>query len=85
MKTINNNELSLKNVSQEVCVYGFLSKKRDLGGVLFFDLRDRSGIVQIVVPDSLTNYLELSSLKVESVLKVIGTVVERENKNKNRC
>ena len=83
MKTINNNELSLKNVSQEVCVYGFLSKKRDLGGVLFFDLRDRSGIVQIVVPDSLTNYLELSSLKVESVLKVIGTVVERENKNKN--
>ena len=49
MKKINNNELALKNVNEQVTVYGFLSKKRDLGGVLFFDLRDRSGIVQIVV------------------------------------
>ena len=81
MKKINNNELALKNVNEQVTVYGFLSKKRDLGGVLFFDLRDRSGIVQIVVRDTLDNYDALTTAKVESVLKVTGTVVERENKN----
>lgn len=83
MKQINNNELNMQDISKKVTVYGFLSKKRNLGGVLFFDLRDRSGIVQIVIKDTLENYETLTTLKVESVLKVTGTVVERENKNSN--
>lgn len=83
MKQINNNELNMNNISEEVIVYGFLSKKRNLGKVLFFDLRDRSGIVQVVVKECLSNYHKLTGLKVESVLKVYGKVIERESKNPN--
>lgn len=83
MKQINNNELNMNNISEEVIVYGFLSKKRNLGKVLFFDLRDRSGIVQVVVKEGLSNYYKLTGLKVESVLKVYGKVIERESKNPN--
>lgn len=46
MKQIENTELSLKNKGEKVTLYGWVSKKRDLGGVLFLDLRDRSGIIQ---------------------------------------
>ncbi len=81
MKKINNNDLSIKNLEEEVTLYGFVNKKRDLGGVIFFDLRDRSGIVQIVVKPESEYYDLASSLKIESVVEVIGKVVERENKN----
>ena len=53
MKKIFNNDLSIKNVDEKLEVFGWVSKKRDLGGVIFIDLRDRSGIVQLVVnPDN---------------------------------
>ena len=83
MKKNNNIDFNIKNVNEEVTLYGWVQKKRNLGGLVFIDLRDRSGIIQLVVrPDN--KYYDLaSSLKNESVIKAIGTIVERESKNKN--
>ena len=82
MKTINNGTLNIKNVGEVVTLYGWVQKKRDVGGVAFIDLRDRTGIVQLVVRDG-SVYEMASSLKNESVLKVVGKVCERESKNMN--
>ena len=83
MKTLDNGTLTIKNVGEVVTLHGWVQKKRDLGGVVFIDLRDRSGIVQIVVRDGAEFYGLAASLKSESVLKVTGTVSERESKNPN--
>lgn len=82
MKEIENNSLRLTDKGKEVTLYGWVQKKRDLGGVCFIDLRDRSGIVQLVVREGKC-YEVASSLKIESVIKVKGIVSERESKNKN--
>ena len=83
MKNLFNNNLSIKNINNEVTLYGWINKKRNLGGLLFIDLRDRSGIIQLRIdPDN--NIINIAQgLKNESVIKVIGTVVERSNKNNN--
>ena len=82
MKEIKNNSLRLSDVSRHVTLYGWVAKKRDLGGVCFIDLRDRSGIVQLVAREGEV-YDIASGLKSESVLKVTGVVMERESKNPN--
>ena len=81
MKKYNNIEFNIKNIGQVVELYGWVAKKRNLGGLIFIDLRDRSGIIQLVVrPDN--KYYDLaSSLKTESVIKANGTICERESKN----
>ncbi len=83
MKKINNAELNLKALNQEVEVYGWVAKKRNLGNLLFIDLRDRSGIVQLVIRPDNKDYAVAEALKNEYVVKAIGKVVERENKNLN--
>lgn len=82
MKEIKNNSLRLSDVSRDVTLYGWVAKKRDLGGVCFIDLRDRNGIVQLVAREGEV-YDIASGLKSESVLKVNGVVMERESKNPN--
>lgn len=82
MKEIENNSLRITDVNREVVLYGWVQKKRDLGGVCFIDLRDRSGIVQLVVRDGAC-YEVASNLKNEAVIKIGGVVLERESKNKN--
>ena len=53
MMKINNASISKKNVGEVVTLYGWVNKKRDLGGLVFIDLRDRSGLIQLVVnPES---------------------------------
>lgn len=81
MKKIENNSLSIKNIGEEVELYGFVSKKRNLGGLIFIDLRDRSGIVQLVIRPEDNAYTIAEELRNEYVIKVIGTVSERESKN----
>lgn len=83
MKKIFNTELNIKNVGTEVEVYGWVQKKRNLGGLVFIDLRDRSGIVQLVVRPENKFYKLAESLKSEYVLRAVGKVVERESKNSN--
>ena len=82
MKKIENNSLRITDVNKKVTLYGWVQKKRDLGGVCFIDLRDRSGIVQLVVRDGAC-YEVASTLKNEAVIKIDGIVLERESKNKN--
>ena len=81
MKKIENNTLSIKDVGKEVELYGFVAKKRNLGSLIFVDLRDRSGIVQLVIRPEDSCYSVAESLKNEYVIKVVGTVSERESKN----
>ena len=83
MKTINNTDISIKDIDKEVTLYGWVQKKRNLGGVLFIDLRDRSGLIQLVLNDDNEFFQKAETLKNESVIRVSGTVRERESKNKN--
>jgi len=83
MKKINNTDLSIKNVNDIVTLYGWVQKKRDLGGLIFIDLRDRSGIIQIVINPENKNYDIANTIKNEYVLKVTGKVLERSSKNPN--
>ncbi len=83
MKTIMNNTLSINNVNEDVTLYGWVSKKRNLGNLIFIDLRDRSGIVQLSFKSGSAAYEIANSVKNEYVLKVTGKVVERESKNPN--
>lgn len=81
MKKYNNTDFNIKNVGQEVTLYGWVAKKRNLGGLVFIDLRDRSGIIQLVVKPESSFHDIASSLKTESVIKATGTIKERESKN----
>ena len=77
--------LRIGNVGAEVVLNGWVSKKRNLGGLIFCDLRDRSGIAQIVFSDEVPKEIfeAADSLKSEYVIGVKGTVIERESKNKD--
>ena len=81
MKKYNNAEFNITDVNKEVTLYGWVQKKRNLGGLIFIDLRDRSGIIQIVVKPDNKDYETASSLKNESVIEVSGIITKRENKN----
>ena len=83
MKTLNNKDISIKDIDKEVTLYGWVQKKRNLGGVLFIDLRDRSGLIQLVLNDDNEFFQKAETLKNESVIKVSGIVRERESKNEN--
>jgi len=83
MKKYNNGEFNIKNLGQEVELYGWVSKKRNLGGLIFIDLRDRSGIIQLALRPENKCYELAESLRNEYVIKVKGTIVERESKNLN--
>jgi len=82
VKNLFNGEFNIKNVGEEVTLYGWVAKKRDLGGLIFIDLRDRSGIIQIVINPDNKNYNVATEIKNEYVLKVTGKIIERQNKNK---
>ena len=81
MKKYNNAEFNINNVGQNVELYGWVQKKRDLGGLVFVDLRDRSGIIQLIIRPENKYYDVATSLKTESVIRAVGTINERENKN----
>lgn len=72
-----------KDVGTEVTLHGWVSKVRDLGGLIFIDLRDRSGIIQVVVNPESEIYEVAKNLKNESVISVIGTIGLRSSINNN--
>ena len=83
MKKYNNNDFNIKNVGENVELYGWAFKVRNLGGLIFIDLRDRSGKVQLVINPDNDCYEEASKVRNEYVLKVNGVIEERQSKNPN--
>lgn len=69
-----------KDINQPVLLKGWVQKRRDLGGLIFIDLRDRSGIVQVVFnPDNSKEALEIAeTVRSEYVIQVEGKVVIRD-------
>ena len=78
-----NTDYDIKNVGSDVTLNGWVQKVRDLGGVIFIDLRDRSGIMQLVVRPESPSYKVASALKNEYVIKAKGKIVAREKANSN--
>ncbi len=83
MRKVYNETITMKSVGKKVTLAGWVAKRRDLGGLLFVDLRDRTGIIQLVFNPENRNYELANTLKNEYVIEVTGTVVERSNKNPN--
>ena len=79
-RTKNCGELNLKNVNEEVELAGWIQKIRNLGGMIFIDLRDEFGITQIVINDEKLQE-EIKDWNTESCIHISGKVVERSNKN----
>ncbi|MGN7765304.1 aspartate--tRNA ligase [Paenibacillus sp. 22594] len=79
-------QLTLGHIGETVTLNGWVQTRRDLGGVLFIDLRDRSGIVQIVFnPDYSGEALQTADkVRSEYVLSVTGKVVKRDEETINR-
>ena len=76
-------ELRTTDVDSNVRLSGWLHNRRDLGGVIFVDLRDNSGIVQLVVRSDSAAYEPLSNLPKETVLRADGRALRREAENVN--
>ncbi|MGD9886829.1 MAG: aspartate--tRNA ligase [Bacilli bacterium] len=81
MRSHHNNQLRIENVGQIVSLAGWVQKKRNLGGLIFVDLRDREGITQIICKPDNPYYSSLEKVRNEYVIMVKGKVVERESKN----
>ncbi len=73
-------EVSIANEGQKVTVMGWVQKQRNKGGIVFVDLRDRSGILQIIFEESdcgAENFAKAERLRSEYVIAVVGTVTRR--------
>ena len=79
-RTKNLGELRLANVGENVELAGWIQKIRDLGAMIFIDLRDEDGITQIVINDEELKNIAKSLVK-ESCIHIEGTVQERASKN----
>ncbi len=85
MRTHYCGELRKEDIGATVTLYGWVDRRRDHGGVIFLDLRDRSGIVQIVsdpqrTPDS---YEQANALRNEYVVEITGRVTQRPDESLN--
>lgn len=78
-RTHNNGELRIEQVNQTVTLVGWVAKKRNLGSLVFIDLRDRHGITQVICGENFENITK--DIHNEYVLQVTGQVVERSSKN----
>ena len=78
-------ELSAANIGEKVTVMGWVQKQRNLGSLVFVDLRDRSGIVQLVFTDKNGEMFDKAkTIRSEYVLAVVGTVAARAPEAINR-
>lgn len=76
--------LRMEQIGQEVTLFGWVQRQRDLGSLIFIDLRDRSGIVQLAFDETTEEavFQKAASVHSEFVLGVKGIVAERSAKNK---
>ncbi len=85
MKKFNNNDFSNQDIDKNVTVFGWVNRIRNIGELIFVDLRDRSGILQIVFDkNNSANIFNLANtLKNEYCLKISGTIRKRQDANLN--
>lgn len=76
-------KFDISNVGQTITVFGWVQRQRDLGNLIFIDLRDRSGIIQLSFNDQTDReiFAKAQSVRNEYVVAAVGTVAERESKN----
>ena len=78
-------ELNKKNLKQEVTLCGWVNRRRDHGGVIFLDLRDKKGLAQIVInPETRDTFKLAESVRNEFVLKITGNVISRASEMINK-
>jgi aspartyl-tRNA synthetase len=77
--------LTKDNIGEEVILMGWVQRRRDLGGLIFVDLRDRSGIVQIVFDKDISEeaFVKAEKIRGEYVIGISGVIKKRESVNKN--
>ena len=78
-----NTEYNINNIGEKVTLYGWASKVRNLGGIIFIDLRDRSGIMQLVINPESKCYDIATLIKSEYVISVSGEINKRSSVNSN--
>jgi len=78
-RTHHNNELNKTNIGQKVTLLGWVAKRRNFGAMVFIDLRDRNGITQIVIDETLTE--SVKDVRNEYLLEVSGEVILRRDAN----
>ncbi|MEH2296194.1 aspartate--tRNA ligase [Nostoc sp.] len=85
MRTHYCGELRKEHIGETVTFYGWIDRRRDHGGVIFLDLRDRSGIVQIVSDPQRTphSYEQANALRNEYVVEITGRVTQRPEESLN--
>ena len=77
------NEISLNDVGKKVRIAGFVETIRDLGGLVFLDIRDMYGITQVVTSMDLQDVDKISHIPIESSVTVYGTVRKRSEETRN--
>jgi aspartyl-tRNA synthetase len=77
-------QLRHSNVGSTVRLSGWIHNRRDLGGLLFLDLRDHYGVTQLLVPNDAAFVEAIGRLPKETVIRVDGAVVARGEKNVNK-
>ncbi|WP_158784827.1 aspartate--tRNA ligase [Pantoea sp. BAV 3049] len=84
MRTEYCGQINLSHVGQQVTLCGWVNRRRDLGSLIFIDMRDREGIVQVFFdPDRQDAFKLASELRNEFCIQLTGTVRARDEKNKN--
>ena len=83
-RTHNCNDLRKDNNNDKVILSGWINKKRDHGNLLFIDLRDNYGITQCIIDKENSNFEKLEKTQLETVIRVIGNVVERSKDSINK-
>lgn len=85
MRTEYCGQLNLSHVGQEVTLCGWVNRRRDLGGLVFIDMRDREGIVQVFFdPDQKTAFDKAFELRNEFCIQIVGTVRARPGSQINK-
>ncbi|MFT4606599.1 MAG: aspartyl-tRNA synthetase [Gammaproteobacteria bacterium] len=85
MRTHYCGELNQEHIGQEISVCGWVNRRRDHGGVIFIDLRDKKGVLQVVVdPDDADLFSNAESVRNEFVLKISGLVRARPEGTTNK-
>ena len=83
-RTHNCAELTINNIGKQTILSGWIHKKRDHGNLLFIDLRDHYGMTQCVIDNKNEYFLALEKIKLETVIRVEGEVVERTPETINK-